>query len=398
MRLFLALLVTSALPFGCGEVVKNNPDAKPPATAVSVEISGPPEVTIGDAAIQLVVTATYDDSTTAEVTSTCTWTASTGAVVVNDGLVTAVTVGNTVVTATCDGLSDTHDLLVRGAAELYVSSFSGNSIMVFPLTANGDVAPTRRIAGAATLLATPAGMWIDGGEIFVASGASVLVFPVTATGNVAPTRQITGSNTGFTSIRGLTVVNGEIYVAIVNIGGVNDVAVFPRNATGNVAPSRLITGVAGPHTSVQLIGNEMFLNIAGGGATVGIYVLPANANGATVPIRSIKGVATGIVNPIGFYASATEIFVSNLTNGSGQPSELAVWPLTANGDVAPSRRITGLAFASQSAIRNNELFVTNHDESSVEVFDLNASGAAVPTRTIKGAATTINGTMAAFIY
>jgi hypothetical protein len=270
---------------------------------------------------------------------------------------------------------------------------------VFPLTANGDVAPSRRIAGAATLLASPAGMWIDGGEIFVASSASVLVFPVTATGNVAPTRQITGSNTGFTSIRGLTVVNGEIYLAVVNLGGPgNDVVVFPRNANGNVAPSRVITGVGGPHTSVQLIGSEMFLNYAGGGADVGIYVLPAGANGATTPIRSIKGAATGIVNPIGFYASQTEIFVSNLVSGGGQPSELAVWPLTANGNVAPTRKITGLAFASQSAIRGNELFVTNHDESSVEVFDLNASGAAVPMRTIKGAATTINGTMAAFIY
>jgi hypothetical protein len=398
MRVFVALLL-SVLSLACG-TVKSNSDAGDinPAEAVSVEITGPSEVTIGDAAVQLVATAFYDDSSSQDISGECTWAASTGAVVVNDGVVTAVTVGTTVITATCGALSDTHNLAVRPAPELYVSSYTGNSIMVFPLTANGDVAPVRRIAGAATLLSTPAGMWVDNGEIFVASQASVLVFPVTATGNVAPTRQITGASTGFTNIRGLTVVNGEIYVAIVTSGAANDIAVFPRNATGNVAPTRVITGVGTPHTSVQVVGNEMFVNIAGGGPTVGIYVLPATANGATVPIRSIKGAATGIINPIGFYASATEIFVSNLPGGGSQPSELAVWPLSANGDVAPSRRITGLAFASQSAIRGNELFVTNHAESSVEVFDLNASGAAVPIRTIAGAATTINGTMAAFVY
>jgi len=94
MRFFFAILVASGLSVACGKV-QSNPDAGIPATVVSVEITGPSEVTIGDAAVQLVVTAFYDDSTSGDVTSSCTWSASTGAVVVNDGLVTAVTVGTT---------------------------------------------------------------------------------------------------------------------------------------------------------------------------------------------------------------------------------------------------------------------------------------------------------------
>ncbi|HMA29924.1 MAG TPA: hypothetical protein VKS23_08670, partial [Thermoanaerobaculia bacterium] len=71
--------------------------------------------------------------------------------------------------------------------ELFVTS--GNSIMVYARTANGNVAPLRTIAGAATGLNAPDGLAVDtvNNELVVANqGNSVTVYARTANGNVAP--------------------------------------------------------------------------------------------------------------------------------------------------------------------------------------------------------------------
>ncbi|MDD3517903.1 MAG: hypothetical protein PHQ14_06110, partial [Chromatiales bacterium] len=89
--------------------------------------------------------------------------------------------------------------------EIYVLSFN-DSIRVFPRTASGDVAPARVIAGGNTLLDNPLGLVLDvvHDELITTSynvgGAGVpgvLVFwnASTADGNVAPTRSIAGGNT-----------------------------------------------------------------------------------------------------------------------------------------------------------------------------------------------------------
>jgi len=88
----------------------------------------------------------------------------------------------------------------------------------------------------------------DRGEIFVANdtGDSVLVFAVEANGDVAPIRVLKGPNTMIKNPTGVTVdlKNNELWVA--NFGS-HAATVFPIDARGDVRPRRVIR--SGPTTS-----------------------------------------------------------------------------------------------------------------------------------------------------
>ena len=86
-------------------------------------------------------------------------------------------------------------------------------------------------------------------EIVVANNGdnSILVFPRTATGDVAPRRAIRGPLTGIKGPMGVALAKDEIYVA--NFGD-HTALVFPRLAGGNVRPRRVIRNApAGKETS-----------------------------------------------------------------------------------------------------------------------------------------------------
>jgi hypothetical protein len=74
--------------------------------------------------------------------------------------------------------------------EIFVADQGGTAINVIPLSATGDV---RRIAGPLTKLLFPSSVLVRGEELYVAQeSGTVLVFPLSASGDVAPTRTITG--------------------------------------------------------------------------------------------------------------------------------------------------------------------------------------------------------------
>jgi hypothetical protein len=86
------------------------------------------------------------------------------------------------------------DVKVDGAGYIYVST--ANSILVFAPDADGDQAPVRDISGPLTKLGDDSriALGIDG-NIYVANGLKrnvhdMLVFPETANGNVAPIRKL----------------------------------------------------------------------------------------------------------------------------------------------------------------------------------------------------------------
>lgn len=121
--------------------------------------------------------------------------------------------------------------------------FEDASITVYPLDANGDVAPVGIIQGSQTQLNWPAQMGIDPetGELYVANdmGHSVLVFKATDKGNVAPTRVIKGNRTGLMNPHGLFVDKKNSELWITNFGN-SSAVVYPLNANGNAAPIRTI--------------------------------------------------------------------------------------------------------------------------------------------------------------
>jgi hypothetical protein len=52
------------------------------------------------------------------------------------------------------------DLGLPGVGEIYCAQWTGNRVLVFPLQASGDVAPSRVIIGTSTTLAGPLGVYI----------------------------------------------------------------------------------------------------------------------------------------------------------------------------------------------------------------------------------------------
>src|SRR5712691_639131 len=133
--------------------------------------------------------------------------------------------------------------------ELFVTN-QGGSVTVYARTANGDVAPLRTLAGAATGLNTPVGLAVDtvNNELAVANltNNSVTVYARTANGNVAPLRTLSGAATGLNGPFGLALdtVNNELLVANNGNAAPYSITVYARTANGNVAPLRTISGVA----------------------------------------------------------------------------------------------------------------------------------------------------------
>src|SRR5262249_6252766 len=130
-------------------------------------------------------------------------------------------------------------------------------ITIYPLKAEGDVAPIRTIAGSKTQLNWPAHIYVDEdhGDVYVANDGSdaVLVFKVTDDGDVAPYRVISGPKTEIKNPTGVVVDNANNELIVANMGN-HRATVYKRDAEGDVAPIRRIR--AGPEGAPALqIGN-----------------------------------------------------------------------------------------------------------------------------------------------
>src|SRR5689334_14378961 len=129
-----------------------------------------------------------------------------------------------------------------GLADVYVANgfpAASASITAYAPTAVGNAAPVRTIAGALTGLNYPEAVTTDtvNSELYVADffGKAVRVFPLNANGNVAPTRTlIDGPNSQIGQVRMALAdtVNNELIV----VTGNNSIKAFPRTASGDAVP------------------------------------------------------------------------------------------------------------------------------------------------------------------
>jgi hypothetical protein len=143
---------------------------------------------------------------------------------------------------------DVHD-------EITVPQSMSHSILTFRGDANGEAAPIRVIQGSRTGLVNPDQMDIDPihNEIYVPvttkEGAFIYTFDKTANGNVAPIRKLGGPDTGlgpFGHIGGALTVTADPVHNLLLItgmsGGPSGLLIFDRTANGNTKPLRIITG------------------------------------------------------------------------------------------------------------------------------------------------------------
>lgn len=198
-----------------------------------------------------------------------------------------------VLLAACsDGKTPTDPGTQVATAGIYVTN-ANNSVVVFPLTATGNVAPARTISGTNTGLSLPIGIGVDShGSIYVANrtGSRVTVYPLGANGNVAPTRSLT--DTAMKSPQTLKIgSNDAVYVASCPncgsaAGGATAMFHFPNGAN---SVDYVIRG-ANTGMSVPVgIGIDASLNVyianAFGGTT---NVYAPGASGNTLPIRTFN--------------------------------------------------------------------------------------------------------------
>ena len=127
--------------------------------------------------------------------------------------------------------------------EIVVPSFYAYAILTFRGDADGDVAPVRKIFGPNTQLVNPEALAIDPihGEIFVPQRQRVLVFPMDADGDVAPIRILAGPDTGLRLGR---VTVDPVNNLLIAAGG-GGLRIFDRTAEGNTKPRAFIRGGGG---------------------------------------------------------------------------------------------------------------------------------------------------------
>ncbi len=215
-----------------------------------------------------------------------------------------------------------HVIVDRAHDELAFVSYLG--IYTYARSASGS-APSLRwiewggLAGSVTRLDDPSGLvllastdqLLVGDYQQVAGGPAsgeVLVYPRTANGNVAPVREIRGPQTQLACcVRDLALdaARNELYVlAVVQdvAGNLYRVLVFDALASGDAAPLRLIEGAA---TSIEFAGgigfdatsDRVWVTTGLNGGTPRLLAFPRLANGNVAPNVVIEGGTTGLTEP-----------------------------------------------------------------------------------------------------
>jgi sugar lactone lactonase YvrE len=149
-------------------------------------------------------------------------------------------------------LGSVSGIAVGSGGQIYVVNGDPQpgSINIYPAGATGNVAPVTVIEGSQTELGIPQGLAVDtAGNIYVTNNPiynpnCIVIFPPTANGNVAPSAIIkSGSTTGLYVQGAITIALGEkIYV--VNGEWATAVSVFPAGANGTIPPLASLTGSA----------------------------------------------------------------------------------------------------------------------------------------------------------
>jgi DNA-binding beta-propeller fold protein YncE len=257
------------------------------------------------------------------------------------------------------------------------------SVVVFPTQfqpVDGIMEPRRRLAGPQTRLQLPCGIAIspEYNEMFTISGdgASVEVYPLEANGDTSPSRQLSVPHASGGVF--LDPKHDELFVTTEHVNRIN---VYRRTAQGKEKPLRYIQGpsteLADPH--------GIYVNTA----TDEIFVANDGSWRKTEPGEGVGG--------DDYYNSAGGTEPLPPSSGKFLAHSITIYSRTANGDVAPLRRIQGPHTQLSQPVGifrdpvSGQIIIANSSDNSVLFFDANASGDAAPLRVIQGPATNLKG-------
>lgn len=236
-------------------------------------------------------------------------------------------------------------LIVASSALLVSTMLTGSA-----RAADVDRAPISYLVGDDTDLLRPVGLDLgpDGTRYVAEIEGSISVYAADATGNTPPLRSIGDDGVGSNATT-LDVVlavklgpDGNIYVS--NSGSTGpSVVVFAPDATGDATPLRVIkganTGLLSPNGLAFDDAGRLYVASRGNNS---IRVFPPNAEGNATPLRTIAGSSTGLDQPSGIAIDRSGVLhVANY--GEATTGSVTSYPATAGGDVTPTRTIEGAA-------------------------------------------------------
>lgn len=279
-----------------------------------------------------------------------------------------------------------------GHATIYVS-MEHPHFATWPNDADGDVAPTTHVTGASTNLNSPYGIDVDADFIYVANQVleGVTVYPVGADADTAPVRQINGTLTRLGGGgEGIAIDSNWIYVTTSR-----RIVVFPLDADGNAAPARVIEGSNTTLSSawkVDVDSNWIYVTDVSDNA---IKVFPIGADGNVSPARTIKGASTELAGHYAIAVDSNWIYTANYGIQGNPPHNVLVFPIGADGDIPPTRKIEGASTTLNQPygidVDSEWIYVANYNDQSVVVFPIDGDGDIPPTRKIAGASTPFDG-------
>ena len=264
--------------------------------------------------------------------------------------------------------------------------------------------PKRVLGGLLTKLEFNCALYIDpkSGDIYSVNNDTVdtmTVFPRDAKGNVKPMRALHTPHRAYG-----VAVDEEAQELYLTVEHPPEIDVYRKTANGEDKPIRTLKGenthLADAHgIAIDTKNGWMFVSNHGSASTSGtkggwfdppsITVYPLKAAGDTSPIRTIAGPKTQLNWPgtMSLDPDTGDLYVAN---DNGQ-SLLVFRGTTDNGDVAPARVIagskTGLSYPVGLTIdtKNKELWAVNLGNSSATVYPLEANGNVAPLRKIRSA-------------
>ena len=291
--------------------------------------------------------------------------------------------------------------------EIYTMSNDISDLMtVYAPGAKGDVAPQRALITPQTVY----GMAVDdeNQELFMSVGQppAVFVFPKTAKGNDAALRILEGNHTQLAYPHGIALDNKDHLLFVGNVGPTADSKdglawrrwpTIPGSAdTLWGVPCNRTKGIDCEYGGewyrkfegnvYKFVGRETVIPGSGRFEPPSITVYPIKANGDVAPIRVIQGPKSGLNWPMNLTVDSEhgELLVANSAGDS-----VLVFRITDNGDVAPVRTLKGPKTGLKNPVgvyvdnKNDELVVSDVRTHSAQVFRRTADGDTAPLRVIR---------------
>jgi 6-phosphogluconolactonase (cycloisomerase 2 family) len=269
-----------------------------------------------------------------------------------------------------------------------------------------DITPPKRtVRGDKTLIQFNNGLYVDAaGDIFSVesdTGDRMVRFPRDASGDVPP-KAVLHTPHRIYNLAG-SDSRQEIFATVEYPP---EVVVYPKDASGEDQPLRVLegdtTGLDAPHgiavdekdqlLFVNTWGHHSDVSVAGTGKWFppAIKVYSLTASGDAAPLRVITGDKTELDWPAAmkFDPDSGELYVAN---DIGQSVLVFAGAAKAAGNIAPSRAIHGPSTRLRNPtgvaldLKNKELWVSNLGNSSATVYPLDANGDASPLRVIRSA-------------